>query len=266
MIGKNISISRFQHVYDMIINESKNIPIPDDLANDIIKKFNYKAKIVYRKPDLIRLNKNYYKFSKNDNFTLTVFVINPEDIADTFNKSEFKEFIDTTEQDLKYGLSTNYGIYVPLRNKNGYLIINYDVTKENLNNINSIIKHELTHYFENTQHQSKWNDLISKDSDLNNLDMKKYLATMALTFKYNMNGSDIYYLTSGKEFEAFCASIEDHKNEFDKNILKNLIQEVIAGNINNQPKQLRNLYLFMFVNMIFDDSGERIKYIRKHLE
>ena len=53
--------------------------------------------------------------------------------------------------------------------------------------------------------------------------MKKYLATMALTFKYNMNGSDIYYLTSGKEFEAFCTSIDDHKNEFDKNILKNLI-------------------------------------------
>ena len=95
--------------------------------------------------------------------------------------------------------------------------------------------------------------------------MKKYLATMALTFKYNMNGSDIYYLTSGKEFEAFCTSIYDHKNEFNKNILKNLIQEVLSGNINNQSKQLRNLYLFMFVNMIFDNSGERIKHIKEHL-
>ena len=45
----------------MIINESKkNIPVPDELTNDIIDKFNYKAKIVYRKYDLIRLNKNYY--------------------------------------------------------------------------------------------------------------------------------------------------------------------------------------------------------------
>ena len=51
---------------------------------------------------------------------------------------------------------------------------------------------------------------------------------MALTFKYNMNGSDIYYLTSGKEFEAFCTSIYDHKNEF-------------------------------------DNSGERIKHIKEHL-
>ena len=104
MIGKNTSTSRFQHVYDMIINESKNIPVPDELTNDIIDKFNYKAKIVYRKSDLICLNKNYYKFSKNDNFTLTVFLIYPEDIADTFNKSDFKEFVDTTEQDLKYRL------------------------------------------------------------------------------------------------------------------------------------------------------------------
>ena len=102
----------------------KNIPAPDELTNDIIDKFNYKAKIVYRKYDLIRLNKNYYKFLKNDNFTLTVFVINPEDIADTFNKSDFNEFVDTTEQDLKYRLSTNYSVYVLLRNKNGYLIIN----------------------------------------------------------------------------------------------------------------------------------------------
>ena len=67
------------------------------------------------------------------------------------------------------------------------------------------------------------------------------------------------------EFESFCTSIEEHKKEFDKHILANLIDYTLSGKILEQPKHLRNLYLFMFVNMVFDESAERIKYIREHL-
>lgn len=67
------------------------------------------------------------------------------------------------------------------------------------------------------------------------------------------------------EFESFCTSIEEHKKEFDKHILANLIDYTLSGKILEQPKQLRNLYLFIFVNLLFDESRKRIKYIRKHL-
>ena len=36
------SISEFQYIYDMLINESKNVPVPDQLAKDILSRFEYK--------------------------------------------------------------------------------------------------------------------------------------------------------------------------------------------------------------------------------
>lgn len=77
---------------------------------------------------------------------------------------------------------------------------------------------------------------------------------------------DIQYLGSAIEFEPFCASIEEHKNEFNKDVLNNITEYVTTNKIKNEPKHLRNLYLFMFVNMVFDESGERIKYIEEHLK
>ena len=53
------SVDIFQHVYNMLINESKNVPVPDQLAADILSKFEYKNKIVYRKTDLMQLSKDY---------------------------------------------------------------------------------------------------------------------------------------------------------------------------------------------------------------
>ena len=67
------------------------------------------------------------------------------------------------------------------------------------------------------------------------------------------------------EFESFCTSIEEHKKEFDKHILENLIDYTLSGKILEQPKQLRNLYLFIFVNLLFDESRKRIEYIEEHL-
>ena len=171
----NKSIDKFQYIYDMLINESKNVPVPDQLAQDILNNFEYKNKIVYRKVDLMQLSKDYQYLSKHSKYTLTVFIINPEDVEETFSKSDYRE--------LKYDLS--------------------------------------------------WND--------------------------------IYYLCSKDEFESFCTSIEEHKKEFDKHILANLIDYTLSGKILEQPKQLRNLYLFIFVNLLFDEYRKRIEYIEEHL-
>ena len=112
----NKSISEFQYIYDMLINESKNVPVPDKLVQNILSKFEYKNKIVYRKSDLIQLNTDYQYLSKHSKYTLTVFMINPEDVEETFSKSNFREFINTNKNDLIEGLKVNHGIYVPLRN------------------------------------------------------------------------------------------------------------------------------------------------------
>ena len=157
----NKSISEFQYIYDMLINESKNVPVPDKLVQNILSKFEYKNKIVYRKSDLIQLNTDYQYLSKHSKYTLTVFMINPEDVEETFSKSNFREFINTNKNDLIEGLKVNHGIYVPLRNDTGYLILNYQVIKDNPNILNDVIKHELTHYFDKTQNKNnKWKDLI----------------------------------------------------------------------------------------------------------
>ncbi len=261
----NKSIDKFQYIYDMLINESKNVPVPDQLAQDILNNFEYKNKIVYRKVDLMQLSKDYQYLSKHSKYTLTVFIINPEDVEETFSKSDYREFVDVSYKDISYGLSVNYGIYVPLRNDTGYLILNYQVIKDNPNILNDVIKHELTHYFDKTQNKNnKWKDLIDLGKTPDEYTYKQKMATFILSLLgYNMK--DIQYLGSANEFEAFCTSIEEHKNEFDKNVLNNITEYITTGKLKEQPKHLRNLYLFMFVNMAFDESGERIKYIRKHL-
>ena len=129
----NKSIDKFQYIYDMLINESKNVPVPDQLAQDILNNFEYKNKIVYRKVDLMQLSKDYQYLSKHSKYTLTVFIINPEDVEETFSKSDYREFVDVSYKDISYGLSVNYGIYVPLRNDTGYLILNYQAIKNNSN-------------------------------------------------------------------------------------------------------------------------------------
>ena len=102
------SVDIFQHVYNMLINESKNVPVPDQLAADILSKFEYKNKIVYRKTDLMQLSKDYQYLSKHSKYTLTVFIINPEDVEETFSKSDYREFVDVSYKDISYGLSVNY--------------------------------------------------------------------------------------------------------------------------------------------------------------
>ena len=261
----NKSISEFQYIYDMLINESKNVPVPDKLVQNILSKFEYKNKIVYRKSDLIQLNTDYQYLSKHSKYTLTVFMINPEDVEKTFSKSNFREFINTNKNDLIEGLKVNHGIYVPLRNDTGYLILNYQDIKDNPNILNDVIKHELTHYFDKTQNKNnKWKDLIDLGKSPDEYTYKQKMATFILSLLgYTMK--DIQYLGSANEFEAFCTSIEEHKNEFDKNVLNNITEYITTDKLKEQPKHLRNLYLFMFVNMAFDESAERIKYIRKHL-
>ena len=159
----NKSIDKFQYIYNMLINESKNVPVPDQLAADILSKFEYKNKIVYRKADLIQLSKNYQYLSKHSKYTLTVFIINFEDVEETFSKSDYKEFIDINYKDIIYGLSVNYGIYVPLRNDTGYLILNYQAIKNNPNVLKDVIKHELTHYFDKTQNKNnRWKNKVKR--------------------------------------------------------------------------------------------------------
>ena len=190
-------------------------------------------------------------------------MINPEDVEETFNKSDYKEFINVNCKDISYGLSVNYGIYIPLRNDTGYLILNYQAIKSNQNILKNVIKHELTHYFDKTQNKNnKWKDLFTKDDEVPNNIQRPLITLMR---KYNLGWNDIYYLCSKDEFEPFCTSIEEHKNEFDKHILANLINYTLSGKIAEQPKQLRNLYLFIFVNLLFDESRERITYIEEHL-
>lgn len=259
----NKSIDKFQYIYDMLINESKNVPVPDQLAQDILNNFEYKNKIVYRKVDLMQLSKDYQYLSKHSKYTLTVFIINPEDVEETFSKSDYREFVDVSYKDISYGLSVNYGIYVPLRNDTGYLILNYQAIKNNSNILKNVIKHELTHYFDKTQNKNnKWKDLFTKDDEVPNNIQRPLITLMR---KYNLGWNDIYYLCSKDEFESFCTSIEEHKKEFDKHILANLIDYTLSGKILEQPKQLRNLYLFIFVNLLFDKSRERTKYIEEHL-
>lgn len=260
------SISEFQYIYDMLINESKNVPVPDQLATDILSKFEYKNKIVYRKADLMQLSKDYQYLSKHSKYTLTVFIINPDDVEETFSKSSFKEFVGVSKYDLIEGLKINHGIYVPLRNDTGYLILNYQAIKDNPDILKDVIKHELTHYFDKTQNKNnKWKDLIDLSKSPEDYTYKQKMAVFILSLLgYDMK--DIQYLGSAGEFEAFCTSIEEHKNEFNKDVLNNITEYITTNKIKEQPKHLRNLYLFMFVNMVFDESDERIKYIKEHLK
>ena len=178
----------------------------------------------------------------------------------------FKEFVGVSKNDLIEGLKINHGIYVPLRNDTGYLILNYQAIKDNPNILKSVIKHELTHYFDKTQNKNnKWKDLVDLSKSPEDYTYKQKMAVFILSLLgYDMK--DIQYLGSADKFEAFCTSIEEHKNEFNKDVLNNITEYVTTNKIKNEPKYLRNLYLFMFVNMVFDESRERIKYIEEHLK
>ena len=254
-------ISRFQLIYQDIIKQSKNIPVSTKLVNDIFSKFKNNIQLIYEKQDLIKLNQSYKNISKDINYSLRVIIIDQKNFISKIQKYQHF-FIIESITDLIQQFKNNNGIYTKLT-IGGLLILNYTKLKDNYNLLIDTIKHELTHYFQIQQNlQTKWIDLLP--SNPNQLDTKTGIILISL-FQYNMTYQDLYYLTCGKQFQAYCTSIQHNKDKFDKNILKNLTQEVLNGNILNQPTILRNLYLFIFLNSQFDKSKQRIKYIKNHL-
>lgn len=255
-------INRFQVIYEDIIKDSKNIPTPLELSQDIFKKFKNNIEIIYSKKDLQNLNKSYNSFSKNLNYSLIVIIVDEKHIHEKINKYQYYFInIDDSKQLIEQ-FKNNNGIYIKIT-IGGILFLNFSSLKNNYNLLSDTINHQLTHFFEIQQNQNSiWEDLLPKDPK--QLDEKTGITLISL-FQYNMTYQDLYYLTCGKQFQAYCTSIQVNKKLFDKNILKNLTQEVLTGNILNQPSILRNLYLFIFLNLQFDSSKKRILYIKEHL-
>ena len=256
-------IKKFQYIYEMdILNEFKNIPIPEPLVNDIKTKFDKNIEFTYSKQDLINLNENYKFLNKNNNYQLTVIITLEKDIKKNLEKYQ-AQFVGYTLNDIINELKEDYGIYIPTKYSTGLLILNYDKCVLNIDEITNVIKHELTHHFESFNKRN-WQDLLPKDP--NELEINNALSNLivVLRFRFNLDYTDIYYLTSGKEFESYCTTLEHYKNQINFNNIN--YEFLFNDNFQQLTERIKRLYIFILLNKIFDKSGKRLKYIEEHLK
>lgn len=256
---ERIKLSKFNYLINKVICQSKNIPISQKLIENIINRFENDIILKYTSGDLQKFGINALSYQ------LYVYIVDIDNIQNIFQKYPLK-YQKQQLQSIRFGLTYNHAIYCPTVGNSGVLILNYQALvkeKDNIQFFKSIIAHQLTHYFEVNQkcNIKKWYQIFSNKEQFTVLQQK---AIIMLYRKYRVDIQDIQYLANANQFQSFCTSIQKNKNKLDKNILENIVKSVFNLQILKCPIYLRNLYLFIFVNYIFDQVGQRIKYIRQH--
>lgn len=252
----NFKFDKFKILINNTLCESKNIKISEILVNNIKQNFKYENILKFDKTNLDNVS---------DEFELYVYIINSNDLSKYFKSDQFK-ILGYTLFDIEKIFKTDYGIYIPTASC-GYILLNYSLLKNNMNELDNIIKHELTHIYTNPEN-NEWIDLLPEKYDESNQLIKDNLNKLYILFlKFGLNYEDMYCLTSAKEFESYCTSIEHYKNELDKNIIKNDIFKILYNDFLSTIKpNLQRLYIFILLNKVFDISNKRFKYILENLE
>ena len=204
-----IKFKKFNYLIDKIICQSKNIPISQTLIKNICDKFKQNSILKYDNNDL-----KSFGIKTNTNYQLIVYITSIKNVQKIFQQYPLK-YQKQQIQNVKYGLSVNYAIYLPIIHNNGCLLLNFNELKNQKNNIHfftSVIAHQLTHYFQNNNNNFKqWYQIFSNKEQFTILQQK---AIILLYKKYNIDLDGIAYLTSKKQFQAFYTSIQKNKNLF----------------------------------------------------
>lgn len=253
MLKNNLPFkSNFLKIYNSIIYQSKNIFIPQQLVQYIV--LNFQKKILIINSNKLR------KFNINNINQIQVFCINPEQL-DNINNN----FILKNKKQIQYQLKINDGL-AKIQNDVGYICLYYDLLKNKKDKIQNVLKHQLTHIFENNNIEI-WKDLFPiQIKNINQISDKENIVFMTLNINYDMTYRDIYYLTSANQFQSYCTSLQNNKQKLDKNILNNINQFVLNGQLNDFNSDIKTLYMFIFLNFVFDKSRQRIQYIKQHLK
>ena len=246
-------LSNFIKAYEMILIESKNYQISDELVKDIVNKIDNKF-FSYTSDEL-----KCFDTALKD-LSLTVIVSNSKDIKSFLKNHNITKFDKDKIKVIEHELQHNYAMVEDTDDKSKFMFINENAIDKEI--LPRILRHELTHFIEDRTRI--WYDLLPKDSTkIENNEIYQILSIICL--KLNMNYSQLYYITSGKEFEAFCTSVEDCKNEINKENVNNFLKFMFTPEFDNLSSQLKTCCIFMFFNLILDKKKDRIQYLKEHL-
>ena len=249
------NLDRFVDAYKMILLESINYSISNELVDDILKNINKKC-FSYSTKELQQFNYNI------KNISLTIIITTSKTVKDDllqFNIQMSNDKVSAIESELQ----KHYAIIEDTSDPHKFLFINDNITDKDI--LKQTLRHELTHLLEANESKKEWYDLLPQDpKQIEHTDIYQVLSLLGL--KLNMNYAQFYYLTSAKEFEAYCTCVEDNKDKLNKNNANNFLKFIFTDEFETLPSSLKLCYIFLFLNLTLDkDKKERLQYIRQHL-
>ena len=249
------NLDRFIDAYRMILLESINYSISNELVDDILKNINKKC-FSYSTKELQQFISNIKDIS------LTILVTTSKNVKSDL--SNFKIQINNDKISvIKSELQQHYAIIEDTSDSHKFLFINDNIT--DLDILKQTLRHELTHLLEVNESSKKWYDLLPQNpKQIEHTNIYQMLSLLGL--KLNMNYAQFYYLMSAKEFEAYCTCVEDNKDKINKNNVNNFLKFIFTDEFESLSSSLKLCYIFLFLNLTLDkDTKERLQYLRQHL-